>query len=71
MDINEKVELIKLLSDLNGMIIVHKLEGKDTQENFERAKKVAKKLSDEGIGNFDFSSDESFKESLNDFLTEF
>ena len=71
MEIKEKMEIIKLLSDLNGMIIVHKLQGKDTTENFERAKKVAKKLSEEGIGNFDFSSDEAFEESLNNFLTEF
>ncbi len=71
MENKEKMELIKLLSELNGMIIVNKLEGKDITQNFERVKKVAKKLSEEGIGEFDFSSDENFEESLNKFLTDF
>lgn len=71
MENKEKIELIKLLSELNGMIIVNKLEGKDISQNFERVKKVAKKLSEEGIGEFDFTSDEKFEESLNKFLTDF
>lgn len=71
MELKEKIDLIKLLTELNGMIIVDKLEGKDVKENFERIKKVAKKLSDEGIGNFDWTSDEKFEKSVNDFLVDF
>ena len=71
MEIREKMELIKLLAELNGMIIVNKLEEKNNEENFERMKKVAKKLSEEGIGNFDFTSNEKFEVSVNDFLSEF
>ena len=68
MEMKEKMELIKLLTELNGLTIVDKLNGKENKENHERIKKVAKKLSEEGIGDFDFSSDEKFEESLNNFL---
>jgi len=68
MEMKEKMELIKLLTELNGLMIVNKLDGKEDNKNYERIKKVAKKLSEEGIGNFDFSSDEKFEESLNNFL---
>jgi len=68
MEMKEKMELIKLLTELNGLMIVNKLDGKEDNKNYEKIKKVAKKLSEEGIGNFDFSSDEKFEESLNNFL---
>lgn len=71
MELKEKIELIKLLTELNGIMIVNKLEGKDIKKNFERVKVVAKKLSEEGIGNFDFTSEEKFEKSVNDFLSDF
>lgn len=73
MEIKEKMELIKLLSELHGLIVVNKLECNNEimNENLIRAKKVAKKLFDEGIGKFDFSSDEKFEETLNDFMGDF
>lgn len=73
MEIKEKMECIKLLSELHGLIVINKLESKNKimKENMERAKIVAKKLSDEGVGKFDFSSDEKFEETLNDFMGDF
>lgn len=71
MEIKEKINLIKMLSELNGIIIVNKLEGEDYSKNFQRMKEVAKTLSDEGVGEFDFSSDENFEKSLTEFLKDF
>ncbi len=68
METNEKMEIIKLLTEMQGLIVVNKLEMKDSSDLLNKAKIAAKKLSEEGIGNFDFSSDEKFEESLNDFL---
>ena len=68
MSIDEKLDLIKLLTEMNGLMIVNKLEGKDSTELLVKIKKVAKKLSEEGLGTFDFTSDEKFLESLNNFL---
>jgi len=68
METNEKMEIIKLLTKIQGLMIIKKLENKDNAELLKKAKVAAKKLSEEGIGNFDFSSDEKFEESLNDFL---
>jgi len=71
MNNDEKLSLIKRLTELNGLMIVNKIEMNNNSENLLQARKIAKKLSDEGIGDFDFSSDEKFEESLNTFLTEF
>ena len=68
MKTDEKVQMIKLLTELNGLIIEKRLVGKSDQKNIEMAKKVAKSLEENGIGKFDFSSDEKFNESLSDFL---
>ena len=68
MDNDEKLNLIKLLTEINGLMIVNKLEMKDNSDLLLKAKKIAEKLSEEKIGNFDFSSDDKFEESLNDFL---
>ena len=65
---DEKLNLIKLLTEINGLMIVNKLEMKDNSDLLLKAKKIAEKLSEEKIGNFDFSSDDKFEESLNDFL---
>ena len=70
MENKEKLELINMLCSLNGLIITSKLEGTDIKDNIERAKKVAAKLMEEGIGKFDFSSDEKFEISLSDFLAD-
>ena len=68
MNIDEKMNLIKTLTDLSGQMIVNKLEGKENNETLSKAKEIANKLSKEGIGDFDFTSDEKFEESLNNFL---
>lgn len=68
METNEKMELIKLLTEISGLMTINKLEMKDSSDLLSKAKKVAQKLSEEGIGEFDFTSDEKFNESLNDFL---
>lgn len=68
MDINEKMKLIELLSEMEGLMIVNKIERKDNRDFLSKAKKVAERLSSEGIGKFDFSSDEKFEESLSNFL---
>lgn len=68
MNIEEKMNLIKILTELSGQMIINKLEVRDNTEVLSKAKKVAEKLSKEGVGDFDFTSDEKFEESLNDFL---
>ena len=68
MSTEEKMELIKLLTEMHGLVVINKLEGKNNNEMLEKCKKAAERLQSEGIGVFDFSSDEKFEESLSDFL---
>lgn len=71
MDNKEKIKFIKGLAELNGKIMVLKLENKDYSEVLQNCKKAAKLLSLNGVGSFDFSSDEAFEASMTDFLSDF
>jgi hypothetical protein len=64
---DEKLSLIKLLTEINGLMIINKLEMKDNSTLLVKAKKVAKKLQEENIGTFNFTTDETFEKSINDF----
>ena len=64
----DKLKFIRGFSELNGKYIVLKLQGKDYSKVLEDCKKTATVLLHNGIGNFDFSNDEAFEESMADFL---
>lgn len=64
----DKLKFIRGFSELNGKYIVLKLQGKDYSKVLEDCKKTATVLLHNGIGNFDFSSDEAFDKSMADFL---
>ncbi len=68
MSSDEKLDLIKLLTEINGLMIVNKLEMKDNSTLLDKAKKVARALEKENIATFDFTTDETFEKSINDFL---
>ncbi len=64
----DKLKFIRGFSELNGKYIVLKLQGKDYSKVLEDCKKTATVLLHNGIGNFDFSNDEAFEESMADFF---
>ncbi len=68
MNIEENITLVQKLLSINGELIIDKLKGKEDKEKFEEEKRIAKQLHEKGIVNFDFTSDEAFEESLNNFL---
>ena len=68
MNNDEKLKFIRGFSELNGKYIVLKLQGKDYSKVLEDCKKTATVLLHNGIGNFDFSNDEAFEESMADFF---
>lgn len=73
MNVEEKMQLIRELIELNDTLILDKLENNNNQstDTLDKIKVIAKRLSDEGIGEFDFTSDNKFIESLNNFFTNF
>ena len=71
MEMEGKMDLIKLLTELNGVTIINKLEGNENTKNMCMLKKVAKKLENNGIGKFDFTSNDTFEKSVSDFLSDF
>lgn len=70
MDIDTKLKFIRGLSELNGKVIALKLAGEDYSEILEDCKKAAKVLMNNGVGEFDFSSNEAFEESMTNFFKE-
>jgi len=73
MSADEKMQLIRELIKLNDALILDKLAGSSNQSNdtLDKIKVIAKKLSDKGIWDFNFTSDDKFIESLNNFFTDF
>ena len=65
-----KLKFIRGLSELNGKLITLKITGDDYSKVLEDCKKTALVLIDNGIGKFDFTSDEAFEESMTNFFEE-
>lgn len=70
MNVETKLKFIRGLSELNGKIITLKLTGEDYSKVLEDCKKTAMVLMNNGVGEFDFTSDEAFEESMTNFFEE-